>query len=199
HFFLEYLNNLKIMLIFLSPPTGGWASDHHSPTTGTHLRFLNSLGAAFSFISKEVVSKLQIMEHPRSSPQSEHCSSLQSMAAYEVSNKLLDLARRSGPLHSNSGCRTVLCLHRALHWLQLFLEGLRTSSEDARTSTLCTEAYSAMLCAYHSWIRQAVTVAFCALPSGKVFLEMLGEALPFMEQMCDISQFYVEHFLLDLP
>lgn len=95
------------------------------------------------------------------------------MAAYEVSNKLVDLARRSGPLHSNSGCRTVLRLHRALHWLQLFLECLRTSSEDARTSTLCTEAYSAMLAAYHSWIRQAVTVTFCALPLGKVFLDAM--------------------------
>lgn len=95
------------------------------------------------------------------------------MVAYEVSNKLVDRDSRSRPRHPNSGCRTVLRLHRALHWLQLFLEGLRTSSEDARTSTLCTEAYSAMLCAYHSWIRQAVTVAFCALPSGKVFLEAM--------------------------
>lgn len=135
------------------------------------------------------------------------------MVAYEVSNKLLDIDRHSRPRHPNSGCRTVLRLHRALHWLQLFLESLRTSSEDARTSTLCSEAYSATLAAYHSWIvRQAVTVAFCALPSRKVFLEamnvgsseqaveMLGEALPFIEHVYNISQkLYADHSLLDLP
>lgn len=153
------------------------------------------------------------MEHLRSGPQSEHYISLQSMVAYEVSNKLVDINSRSRPQHPNSGCRTVLRLHRALHWLQLFLEGLRTSSEDARTSTLCSEAYNATLAAYHSWIvRQAVNVAFHALPSRKVFLEamnvgsseqaveMLGEALPFIEQVYDISQkLYAEHSLLDLP
>ena len=141
------------------------------------------------------------MERLRSSPQSEHYTSLQSMVAYEVSNKLVDMDHRSHPRHPHSGCRTVLRLHRALHWLQLFLDGLRTSSEDARTSTLCSEAYNATLANYHSWIvRQAVTVAFCALPSRKVFLEamnmesteqaveMLGEALPFIEHVYDISQ-----------
>lgn len=176
-------------------------------------RFLNSLGAVFSFISKDVVSKLQIMEGLRNSPQCEHYTSLQSMVAYEVGNKLVDIDRRSRPRYPNSGCRTVLRLHRALRWLQLFLEGLRTSPEDARTSTLCSDAYNTTLAAYHSWIvRQAVTVAFCALPTRKVFLEamnvgsseqaveMLGEALPFIENVYDISQkLYAEHSLLDLP
>ncbi|XP_034875950.1 ceramide-1-phosphate transfer protein isoform X1 [Mirounga leonina] len=174
-------------------------------------RFLNSLGAIFSFISKDVTTKLQIMEHLRSGPQREHYSSLQSMVAYEVGNQLVDLERRSR--HPDSGCRTVLRLHRALRWLQLFLEGLRTSPEDARTAILCTDSYNASLAAYHPWIiRRAVTVAFCALPTRKVFLEamnvgspeqaveMLGEALPFIEHVYNVSQkLYAEHSLLDLP
>lgn len=185
--------------------------DHYIAGWKGLVRFLNSLGAVFSFISKDVVSKLQIMEHLRSSPQSEHYTSLQSMVAYEVGNKLVDLDRRSR--HPSSGCRTVLRLHRALHWLQLFLEGLRTSPEDARTSTLCTDSYNASLAAYHPWlVRQAVSVAFCTLPTRKVFLEamnvgspeqaveMLGEALPFIEHVYDVSQkVYAEHSLLDLP
>jgi hypothetical protein len=172
---------------------------------------LNSLGAIFSFISKDVVSKLQIMERLRNSPQREHYTSLQSMVAYEVGSKLVDMNRRSR--HPDSGCRTVLRLHRALRWLQLFLERLRTSPEDARTAVLCTDSYNASLAAYHPWIvRQAVSVAFCTLPSRKVFLEvmnvgtpeqaveMLGEALPFIGNVYDISQkLYAEHSLLDLP
>ncbi|GAB1289352.1 Ceramide-1-phosphate transfer protein [Apodemus speciosus] len=207
--------NLKVVLISFKQcltDEGEVLLDHYIDSWKGLVRFLNSLGAVFSFISKDVVSKLQIMERLRNSPQSEHYTSLQSMVAYEVSNKLVDIDHRSCR-HPNSGCRTVLRLHRALHWLQLFLEGLRTSSENDRTSTLCSDAYNTTLAAYHSWIvRQAVTVAFCALPSRKVFLEsmnvgsseqaveMLGEALPFIEHVYDISQkLYAEHSLLDLP
>lgn len=175
------------------------------------VRFLNSLGAIFSFISKDVVAKLQVMERLCSGPQRDHYRSLQAMVAFEVGNQLVDLARRSR--HPDSGCRTVLRLHRALRWLQLFLEGLRTSPEDARTAALCTDSYNASLAAYHPWIvRRAVTVAFCTLPTRKVFLEamhvgsaeqavaMLGEALPFIEHVYDVSQkLYAEHALLDLP
>lgn len=158
-----------------------------------------------------MVSKLQIMERLRGGPQSEHYRSLQTMVAHELSNQLVDLERRSH--HPESGCRTVLRLHRALRWLQLFLEGLRTSPEDARTSVLCTDSYNASLAAYHPWIvRRTVTVAFYALPTRKVFLEamnvgppeqavqMLGEALPFIERVYNVSQkLYAEHSLLDLP
>ncbi|XP_045404734.1 ceramide-1-phosphate transfer protein [Lemur catta] len=185
--------------------------DHYITSWKGLVRFLSSLGSIFSFISKDVVSKLQIMERLRSGPQGEHYSSLQSMVAYEVGHQLVDLEHRSH--HPNSGCRTVLRLHRALHWLQLFLEGLRTSPEDARTSTLCTDSYNASLAAYHPWIvRRAVTVAFCTLPTRTVFLEamnvgtteqaveMLGEALPCIEHVYGVSQkLYAEHSLLDLP
>uniref|UniRef100_A0A8B9XL02 Ceramide-1-phosphate transfer protein n=1 Tax=Bos mutus grunniens TaxID=30521 RepID=A0A8B9XL02_BOSMU len=158
-------------------------------------RFLNSLGTIFSFISKDVVTKLQIMDQLRSGPQQEHYSSLQAMVAYEVGNQLVDLERAHATL------------------TQLFLEGVRTSPEDARTSVLCTDSYNASLATYHPWIiRRAVTVAFCALPTRKVFLEsmnvgsseqaveMLNEALPFIEHVYNISQkLYAEHALLDLP
>ncbi|XP_078186174.1 ceramide-1-phosphate transfer protein isoform X2 [Callithrix jacchus] len=139
--------------------------------------FLNSLGAIFSFISKDVVSKLQIMERLRGGPQHEHYYTLQAMVAHELGSQLVDLERRSH--HPESGCRTLLRLHRALHWLQLFLESLRTSPEDARTSVLCTDSYNASLAAYHPWIvRRAVTVAFCALPTRKVFLEAMNVGPP---------------------
>ncbi|KAB0399496.1 hypothetical protein E2I00_015808, partial [Balaenoptera physalus] len=111
-------------------------------------RFLNSLGTIFSFISKDVVAKLQIMEQLCGGPQREHYGTLQAMVAYEVGSQLVDLERRSR--HPDSGCRTVLRLHRALHWLQLFLEGVFLETMNVGSP------------------EQAV--------------EMLGEALPFIER-----------------
>ncbi|KAK1340609.1 hypothetical protein QTO34_019180 [Cnephaeus nilssonii] len=168
------------------------------------VRFLNSLGAIFSFISKDVVTKLQ---RPPAGP-------LQQPAVHGGLRGGQPDGGPGAPLPPPGlGLPDVLRLHRALRWLQLFLEGLRTSPEDARTAVLCTDSYNASLAAYHPWIiRRAVTVAFCTLPTRKVFLEamnvgsteqavaMLGEALPFIEHVYDISQkLYAEHALLDLP
>ncbi|XP_074162702.1 ceramide-1-phosphate transfer protein [Sminthopsis crassicaudata] len=175
------------------------------------VRFLNNLGTIFSFISKDVIAKIQIMERFRSSDQKDNYSSLQAMVQYEMDNKLVDLQKRSE--HPESGCRTILRLHRALHWLQMFLEGLRTSQEDCKTSVLCTDSYNTTLANYHPWlIRKAVTVAFCTLPSRNAFLEtmnvgppeeaveMLNEAMPFICQVYQITQkLFEEHTLLDLP
>ncbi|XP_006871769.1 PREDICTED: ceramide-1-phosphate transfer protein [Chrysochloris asiatica] len=185
--------------------------DHYLSGWRGLVKFLNSLGAIFMFISKDVVAKLQIMDQLCRSPQGEHYTTLQSMVTYEVGHQLVDLQQRAH--HPNSGCRTVLRLHRALRWLQLFLEGLRASPEDARTSVLCTDSYNASLATYHPWVvRKAVSMAFCALPTRKVFLEamkvgppeqaveMLGEVLPFLERVYNITQhLYEEQALLNLP
>ncbi|KGL81616.1 Ceramide-1-phosphate transfer protein, partial [Tinamus guttatus] len=107
----------------------------------------------------------------------------------------------------------VLRLHRALRWLQLFLEGLRTSREDSKTSVICTDSYNASLARYHPWVvRKVATAAFCALPSRNAFLEtmnvggpeaavaMLGDALPHICTVYGITEeLYAQHQLLDLP
>uniref|UniRef100_A0A8D0DKW2 Ceramide-1-phosphate transfer protein n=1 Tax=Salvator merianae TaxID=96440 RepID=A0A8D0DKW2_SALMN len=173
--------------------------------------FLNTMGAIFSFVSKDAVSKIQIMEDFRSSDQKDHYETLQSMVSYELKNGLVDL-KKTG-VYPTSGCRTILRLHRALHWLQLFLESLRTSNSESRTSLLCIDSYNASLANYHPWIiRKAATMAFYALPARETFLEnmkvgtieeavaMLGEALPSIVQIYDITQaLYAQHNLLDLP
>nr|XP_033778109.1 ceramide-1-phosphate transfer protein isoform X2 [Geotrypetes seraphini] len=175
------------------------------------VRFMNSLGAIFSFVSKDAVSKIQIMEAFRKSSSGDQYRSLQSMVAYELKAKLVDLNKRAE--HSNSGCRTILRLHRALRWLQLFLEKLRTSTENSKTSVLCTEAYNDSLANYHPWIiRKTAMVSFYALPARNTFFEvmnvgsiedvvtMLGEAMPYVSQVYDITQqLYAQHNLLDLP
>ncbi|NXU53104.1 CPTP protein, partial [Turnix velox] len=175
------------------------------------IRFLHSLGAIFSFISKDAVAKVQLMEAYCGGEEKEKYVSMQSMVDFELGNGMVDLHKRSG--RPDSGCRTVLRLHRALRWLQLFLEGLRTGEEDSRTSIICTDSYNASLAAYHPWVvRKAATVAFCALPSRNAFLEamnvgsaeeavaMLGEALPYIAEVYTITQeLFDRHKLLDLP
>lgn len=175
------------------------------------IRFLNTLGTVFSFISKDAVTKIQILENYRNSDQREKYLTVQSMVEYELANGLVDLKKRSE--HPDSGCRTFLRLHRALRWLQMFLEGLRTGEEDSKTSVICSEAYNASLANYHPWIiRKAATVAFYVLPTRNTFLEnmnvgtadeavaMLGDALPFICKVYDITEeLYAQHKLLDLP
>lgn len=169
------------------------------------------MGSIFTFISKDAVSKIQIMENFRSSDQKANYVSLQAMVDYELSHGLVDFKKQSD--NPASGCRTILRLHRALRWLQLFLEALRTSSPDAKTSVLCCEAYNNSLANYHPWIiRKAATMAFYALPSRDDFFEymnvggsneavvMLGEALPSIYRVYDITEaLYTQNSLLDLP
>ncbi|XP_040181790.1 ceramide-1-phosphate transfer protein [Rana temporaria] len=175
------------------------------------VRFMNSLGTVFSFVSKDAVSKIQIMENYLGGEHRERYRTLQSMVEYELSSNLVDLNKRGS--HPESGCRTILRLHRALRWLQLFLEKLRTSTEDSKTSTLCAEAYNDSLANHHPWlIRKTANVAFLVLPNRNTFFEvlnvgtseevvdMLGEAMPYVSNVYDFTQeLYSQHNLLELP
>lgn len=174
------------------------------------IKFMNSLGTMFSFISSDAVSKLNILEAYRTGPHADSYRSLQTMARFESeAGDLVAASKRDPP----SGCRTFLRLHRALLWLRLFLERLRTSGENDRPSTMCSEAYDRSLSEHHPWIvRQASSVAFRLLPTRSAFFEvmhvgaeeqvvaMLGEAVPAIEKVYDVSQaVYTEHNMLDLP
>ncbi|XP_006641955.2 ceramide-1-phosphate transfer protein [Lepisosteus oculatus] len=175
------------------------------------VRFMNSLGTIFSFISKDAVGKIQIMANHRKGEHGEQYETVQSMVKYELAHGLVDLTKRAD--HPESGCRTTLRLHRALRWLELFLERLRTSGEDGKTSAMCAEAYNESLAHHHPWIiRKASLMAFCALPGRATFFEvmnvgtpdqvvtMLGEALPLIAEVYQITEeLYAKNNLLDLP
>ncbi|KAG7472077.1 hypothetical protein MATL_G00104750 [Megalops atlanticus] len=175
------------------------------------VRFMNSLGTIFSFISKDAVSKIQIMVNHRNGENGVQYITVQSMVKYELDNGLVDITKRGS--YPESGCRTLLRLHRALRWLELFLERLRTSAEDSKTSVMCSEAYNESLAKYHPWlIRKASNMAFCALPGRPTFFEvmnvgtpeqvvaMLGDALPLISEVYQVTEeLYSKHDLLDLP
>ncbi|NXD79683.1 CPTP protein, partial [Halcyon senegalensis] len=175
------------------------------------IRFLNSLGTVFSFVSEDLVAKVRLMESYRGGKQQDKYVSLQSMVEHELASGVVAFKEGSG--HPDSGCRTVLRLHRALRWLQLFLEGLRTGRADSRTSVICVESYNASLAAYHPWyIRTAARVAAHTLPPRNTFLAimnvgrpedavaMLGEAIPHICDVYSITQeLFAQHGLLNLP
>ncbi|KAJ8369792.1 hypothetical protein SKAU_G00098200 [Synaphobranchus kaupii] len=175
------------------------------------VRFLNSLGTVFYFIAKDAASKIQIMVNYRNGENGAQYATIQSMVKYELENDLVDLTEKAS--FPESGCRTLLRLHRALHWLELFLERLRTSTEDDKTSVMCSESYNESLALFHPYmIRKASGLAFCTLPRRYTFFEvmnvgtpdqvvaMLGEALPLVSEVYQLTQdLYSKHNILDIP
>lgn len=169
------------------------------------------MGSVFGFISKDAVNKIQILVDYLNGENGSQYVTVQSMVKYELENELVDLTKRGS--HLESGCRTLLRLHRALRWLELFLERLRTSTEDCKTSVMCSEAYNESLSQHHPWvIRKAAGMAFCMLPGRPAFFEvmnvgqpeevvaMLGEALPLISEVYQITEeLYAQHNLLELP
>lgn len=169
------------------------------------------MGTVFGFISKDAVSKIQILVSYLNGENGSQYVTIQSMVKYELQEGLVDLTKRGS--HPESGCRTLLRLHRALRWLELFLERLRTSTEDSKPSVMCSDAYNESLAQYHPWmIRKATGMAFCMLPGRLAFFDvmnvgspeevvaMLGEALPLISEVYQITEeLYARHNLLDLP
>lgn len=174
-------------------------------------RFLNSLGSVFGFISKDAVGKIKILEGYLDGDNSSHYATVQSMVKYELDNQLVDLTKRGS--HPESGCRTLLRLHRALRWLELFLERLRVSSQDEKTSAMCADAYERSLSQHHPWVvRKAAGLAFCVLPGREAFFEVmnvgsaervvsvLGEAVPLLSEVFRVTEaLYAQRQLLQLP
>lgn len=165
----------------------------------------------FGFISKDAVSKIKILVNYLEGENGSQYATVQSMVTYELGNELVDLNERGN--HPESGCRTLLRLHRALRWLELFLERLRTSSEESKTSVMCAEAYNESLAQHHPWVvRMAASMSFRVLPGRPAFFEVmnvgppeqvvavLGEALPLISEVYQITEtLYAHHNLLHLP
>lgn len=117
---------------------------------------------------------------------------------------------------SESGCRTLLRLHRALLWLQLFLHNLAEESKEMMTrnpSELCREAYRLTLAEHHSWwVKKAAELAFVAMPERKFFYKLmcvrtqaeaaalLNRVVKAIQEVYDRTQVALEeHDMLTLP
>ncbi|XP_032092226.1 ceramide-1-phosphate transfer protein-like isoform X3 [Thamnophis elegans] len=173
------------------------------------LKFLEALGTAFGLISRETESKIGILQRHQEGPHGLHYRTVQSMVAFELASGLVGF--QSLPAHQPpSGCRTLLRLHRALKWLELFLHKLGTSPKDGKPSRMCAEAYRVALAPYHSWwVQQAVALAFLAMPSRQELYHIIvrGEkpaaVLATVESLGRVynatQEVYSAHGMLELP
>ncbi|XP_041034783.1 ceramide-1-phosphate transfer protein-like [Carcharodon carcharias] len=175
-------------------------------------KFINALGTIFGFISHEVTSKMRVIIQLQQGVHGREYTSMQSMIHYELANNVVNFNEVSSD-HLDSGCRTLLRLHRALRWLQLFLNQLRISSENDSMSTICAEAYDQSLGKYHSWfVQKAARIAFHALPQRTDFLHILcmedsketkdklRNSVSVIERVYNITQHtYEQYNMLELP
>ncbi|KAL6118195.1 uncharacterized protein ACO6RY_03042 [Pungitius sinensis] len=153
------------------------------------LNFMESLGTMVSFFSDKVKEKVNLirelslkrdLEHhgkrgsgDKSGPQSEALHSIRWLVEAELKEGVVDFSRRT-----ESGCRTLLRLHRSLLWLKLMLEGLAEGPDsDGQYRTpgeLSRAAYMVALAPHHPWfLRQAAEFVFLALPDRTFFLRLV--------------------------
>lgn len=176
------------------------------------VRFMNSLGTVFSFISYETTKKIKILRDYQRGPHAKEYHTLQSMVKHELKNHIVNF-RELPSGKTPSGCRTLLRLHRALKWLELFLFKLGDSDDDENTSDLCRNTYEYALARYHSWfVRKAAAVAFLSMPNKSELLKIIcvkdrEEAKPVLtrtvsslSRVYNITQkVYEENNMLELP
>ncbi|XP_028278358.1 glycolipid transfer protein domain-containing protein 2 isoform X2 [Parambassis ranga] len=165
------------------------------------VKFMESLGPMVGLISKEIETKTSIIrqlallsEENReaelspdihllnmeaetkndlaASPHTGTYHSVRSMIQVELDRNVVDFHHQT-----DSGCRTLLRLHRALLWLKLFLEKLAETPVAGRLkspSELCREAYQSTLANHHTWfVRRAAELAFIAMPERGFFYRLV--------------------------
>ncbi|XP_047234792.1 glycolipid transfer protein domain-containing protein 2 [Girardinichthys multiradiatus] len=168
------------------------------------VKFMESLGPMVSLISNEIETKTTIIRqlallserspeaevgpdmHLRNSENSQteeknFVRVSQGRGAYNSVRSMIWMELKQGIVDFNqqtdSGCRTLLRLHRALLWLKLFLQKLAETPTSGRLrspSDLCREAYQSTLSHHHTWfVRRAAELAFIALPERGFFFRLV--------------------------
>ncbi|XP_032432044.1 glycolipid transfer protein domain-containing protein 2 [Xiphophorus hellerii] len=166
------------------------------------VKFMESLGPMVSLISQEIETKTAIIRQlallSEKSPEAELVPDMHSgnaansqtvvkkfagdsQGAYHSVRSMIwtELNRGTVDFHrqTDSGCRTLLRLHRALLWLKLFLQKLAETPTAGRLrspSDLCREAYQNTLSHHHTWfVRRAAELAFIALPERGFFFRLV--------------------------
>ncbi|XP_040038952.1 glycolipid transfer protein domain-containing protein 2 isoform X2 [Gasterosteus aculeatus] len=168
------------------------------------VRFMEALGPMVGLISKEIESKTSIIRQlallSKESPEAElgpDIHSINSVRTETGAENNPEASQHTGAYHSvrsmiwvelnrglvdfnhqtDSGCRTLLRLHRALLWLKLFLQKLAETPAAGRLrspSELCREAYQSTLANHHTWfVRRAAELAFIAMPERGFFFKLV--------------------------
>ncbi|XP_067436591.1 ceramide-1-phosphate transfer protein-like [Thunnus thynnus] len=198
------------------------------------INFMESLGTMVSFFSQKVKEKVVVirelsLKHSREAHgKPSDLSGLQTPASFGLKNgmyrsvrSMVEAELKAGMVdfsrRTDSGCRTLLRLHRSLLWLKLMLEGLAEGPDaDGRFKTpgeLSRDAYKVALAPHHPWVlRQAAELVFLALPERKYFLQLVcvkstREAAPVLRVIIHhltlvhtrTQRILSEHDMLELP
>ncbi|XP_028298279.1 ceramide-1-phosphate transfer protein isoform X2 [Gouania willdenowi] len=140
------------------------------------ISFMESLGTMVGFFSQKVKDKVQLirdlsLKHREGEQgQGGPYRSVRTMVGAELQRGVVSFSERS-----DSGCRTLLRLHRSLLWLRLLLHGLSEDQEPFKTpGELSRDAYQVALAPHHSWfLRNAAELVFLALPDRHHFLRVV--------------------------
>lgn len=125
------------------------------------------LGKVFSFVASDVDSKIAILAQYRADPEiGANYETFESMIKYEDEQKLFRDSKRP------SGARTVLRLHRALHFFYTFMRELSELEEDCGTGPVAKDIYKKTLAKHHPWyIQKTASLAMYALPTRQQLIE----------------------------
>ncbi|XP_071316024.1 ceramide-1-phosphate transfer protein-like [Trachinotus anak] len=197
------------------------------------LNFMESLGTMVSFFSQKVNEKVVLIrdlsrKHSAEAHGKSGTAGLQTPASFGLKNgayrsvrSMVEAELKAGVVdfsrRTDSGCRTLLRLHRSLLWLKLMLEGLAEGPDaDGRFKTpgeLSRDAYKVALAPHHHWmLRQAAELVFLALPDRQYFLQLVcvqnqHDATPILRIIINAlmlvhvrtQRILAEHDMLELP
>ena len=176
-------------------------------------KFLNLLGTVFGWVASDVDAKLAILRGHKSGENAAKYETIQSMLAHEIETNMIKPKAKD----STTGTRNLLRLHRALEYINSFLEGVPGLENEEKCCGMSQEAYKKTLIKFHPWVVQkAALMAMHMLPTKegliqkicddpnedkiKEVTETLNAAVQAMQKVYDITQeLYKEKELLNLP
>ncbi len=177
-------------------------------------KFLCLLGTVYGWVASDVSQKNIILRSHLKGKNAESYRTIQGMVQHEMETKMVqpNTKHKDG----NSGARNLLRLHRALAYVNAFLESLPSLAEDEKCCPHSQKAYKKTLSRYHPWVVQkAAMLAMNMLPTRKGLIQkicgeseeeyqeavrVLPEAVKAMQAVYNQTQkLYEEHKLLDIP
>ncbi|XP_020780568.2 ceramide-1-phosphate transfer protein-like [Boleophthalmus pectinirostris] len=163
--------------------------------------FMESLGTMVSFFSHKVKDKVALIrqlsvKQTAGEDHGQHGLTPEAyglrQGVYRTVRSMVEAELKQGlvgfSFRTESGCRTLLRLHRSLLWVKLVLQGLTEDPDQngvyKTPGEIGREAYSVALAPHHSWfLQRAAELVFVALPERKYFFQQVcvnsqSEAVP---------------------
>jgi len=168
-------------------------------------KFFNLCGSGFSFVTKDVFDKLDILDKYYDERDSaKGIVTLEGMMTWEKDN---DCFKSQG----SNGARHLLRLNRALDFIMKFIKYLIERPNEP-VSKISWDAYATSLKPFHGWfVVKAVGLAVKLIPDREQLLERMemteAEAKELMPQLVTeldrchttLHKYYRDNKLLDLP